>query len=75
MASILPLLYELSRQKMIPYNWVSLLADNKLLVPKKTMKSSTRIAISSRLTELKDSVVDFPGKAYINLVQQLKEMI
>ena len=75
MASILPLLYELSRQKMIPYNWVSLLANNKLLVPKKTMKSSTRIAISSRLTELKDSVVDFPGKAYINLVQQLKEMI
>lgn len=75
MANILPLLYELSRQKMIPYNWVSLLADNKLLIPQKTMKSSTRMAISSRLTELKDSVVDFPGKAYINLVQQLKEMI
>lgn len=75
MANILPLLYELSRQKMIPYNWVSLLADNKLLIPQKTMKSSTRMAISSRLTELKDSVVDFPGKSYINLVQQLKEMI
>lgn len=59
MANILPLLYELSRQKMIPYNWVSLLADNKLLIPQKTMKSSTRMAISSRLTELKDSVVDF----------------
>lgn len=75
MANILPLLYELSRQKMISYNWVSLLADNKLLIPQKTMKSSTRMAISSRLTELKDSVVDFPGKSYINLVQQLKEMI
>lgn len=75
MANILPLLYELSRQKMIPYNWVSLLADKKLLIPQKTMKSSTRMAISSRLTELKDSVVDFPGKSYINLVQQLKEMI
>lgn len=75
MANILPLLYELSRQKMILYNWVSLLADNKLLIPQKTMKSSTRMAISSRLTELKDSVVDFPGKSYINLVQQLKEMI
>lgn len=75
MANILPLLYELSRQKMIPYNWVSLLADNKLLIPQKTMKSSTRMAISSRLTELKNSVVDFPGKTYINLVKQLKEMI
>lgn len=74
MAGVLPLLYELSRQKMIPYNWVSLIAENKMLIPQKTMVASTRKAISQRLSELKKSRFDFPGTVYIRLVKQLKEM-
>lgn len=74
MAEVLPLLYELSRQKIIPYNWVSLITENKMLIPKKTMVSSTRKAISHRLSELKKSRYDFPGAVYIALVKQLKEM-
>lgn len=75
MADILPLLYELSMQKMIPYNWVKLISENKLLIPQKTMEPSSRVAISRRINELKESNEDFPGKKYVNLVKQLKEMI
>ena len=60
--------------KMIPRNWVSLIAYNKLLSPQKTMKPSSRGAISSRLTALRASTQPFPNEAYSKLVNQLKEM-
>ena len=74
MRHVLQFMFALSMQKMIPHNWVSLIADNKLLSPQKTMKPSSRGAISSRLTELRASTQPFPNEAYSNLVNQLKEM-
>ena len=74
MRHVLQFLFALSMQKMIPHNWVSLIADNKLLSPKKTMKPSSRGAISSRLTELRSSTQPFPSETYSKLVNQLKEM-
>ena len=71
---ILQLLYSLSQQKMIPYNWVSLVVRNKMLAPQKSMIPSTRGAISSRLTELKNTTATFPEEEYVNIVKQLKEM-
>ena len=71
---VLQLLYSLSQQKMIPYNWVSLVVRNKMLAPQKSMIPSTRGAISSRLTELKNTTAIFPEEEYVNIVKQLKEM-
>lgn len=59
---------------MIPYNWVSLIVKNKMLAPQKSMIPSTRGAISSRLTELKNTTATFPEEEYVNIVKQLKEM-
>ncbi len=74
MRYVLAFLYALSQEKMIPHNWVSLIADNQMLTPQKTMHPSTRIAISVRLTELKASSAVFPGEQMTNFVKQLKEM-
>ena len=74
MRQVLQLLYALSIEKMIPHNWVSLIADNQLLTPKSTGKASKRGAISSRLSELKASSAKFPSGEFLDFAKQLKEM-
>ena len=74
MRQVLQLLYALSIEKMIPHNWVSLIADNQLLTPKSTGKASKRGAISSRLSELKASSAKFPSAEFLDFAKQLKEM-
>lgn len=74
MRQVLQLLYALSIEKMIPHNWVSLIADNQLLTPKSTGKASKRGAISSRLSELKSSSAKFPSGEFLDFAKQLKEM-
>lgn len=74
MRQVLQLLYAFSIEKLIPHNWVSLIADNQMLTPKSTMKPSKRGAISSRLSELKASSKKFPSAEFLNFAKQLKEM-
>ena len=74
MRQVLQLLYALSIEKMIPHNWVSLIAGNQLLTPKSTGKASKRGAISSRLSELKASSAKFPSGEFLDFAKQLKEM-
>ena len=74
MRQVLQLLYALSIEKIIPHNWVSLIADNQLLTPKSTGKASKRGAISSRLSELKASSAKFPSGEFLDFAKQLKEM-
>lgn len=75
MRQVLQLLYALSIEKMIPHNWVSLIADNQLLTPKSTGKASKRGAISSRLSELKASSAKFPSGEFLDFAKQLKRKI
>ena len=74
MRQVLQLLYALSIEKMIPHNWVSLIADNQLLTPKCTMKPSKRGAISSRLSEMKATTDKFPSMVFLDFAKQLKGM-
>lgn len=70
---VLLLLNVLSQQYMITHSWQQLVASNKLLAPRRTMKPYSKTALSSRLYEAVMKQGHPMEEPYGSLIKKLKE--